>query len=372
MSRGEVYYRYRVGLPDWLFGLFLLALLGVMAAAVLHDEPAVLLPTGIVFVGLAVHLVRHAASVTIRVDDETLIYDYRSLLRHRHREIDPDDIVEIVPDVISMWRGSITERLVMNVGGKELELVPIYSDADPDVQGIYDAVNVIRERRRQRRDSERRRAEEAEDEEEHGEPLWAVFEMSVGCPACGSPVPVDGFVECVRCPACDEEVQLEPGFWVDLLEDDGDELRSMKLNEASRSQIMSSLNVGLMYGRLDPYCPSCKSSMDLEEVPETGCTACPACGTEVDVEEVPPWISEALEGADIVFGPLETGEGGGDENTPESVAFTCPKCGANLSVDGNDRVQECDYCGLIFMLPDDLWTRFHPAPIRKRWFVRLT
>lgn len=369
MSRGELYYRYRIGLAPYFFGLFLLLLLGAMGAAVLHGEPVVLLPTGIIFFGLAVHLVRHTASVTIRVDGETLIYDYRSLLRHRHREIDPDDIGQITPDIISMWRGNITERLVMEVAGKELELVPIYSESDPDVQGIYDAVNIVRDRRRQRRESERRRAEEKEAEEEHGEAVWAVFEMSVACPSCESPIPVGGVAECVRCPVCDEEVRLEPDFWVDMLEDDGDELREMEPNEASRSQIMSSLNVGMMYGRLDPCCPSCKGRIEVEEVPESGRIACPACGTEVEVEEAPPWISEALEGADMVFGPLQTA---GGEDPPESVAFTCPKCGAGLSVDGSDRVQECDYCGLIFMLPDDLWARFHPAPTIQRWFVRLT
>ena len=372
MSRGELYYRYRIGLTPYFFGLFLLLLLGAMGAAVLHDEPVVLLPTGIIFFGLAVHLVRHTASVTIRVDGETLIYDYRSLLRHRHREIDPDDIEQITPDVISMWRGNITERLVMKVAGKELEVVPIYSESDPDVEGIYDAVNVVGERRRQRRESERRRVEEAKAEEESSERIWAVFEMSVGCPSCDGPIPVGGFVESVRCPACDEEVRLEPDFWVDILEDDGDELRELEPNEARRSQIMSSLNVGMMYGRLDPYCPSCKGRIEVEEVPDSGRVACPACGAEVEAGEAPPWISEALEGADMVLGPLQAGEAGEEADPPDSVAFTCPKCGAGLRVDGSDRVQECDYCGLIFMLPDDLWVRFHPAPTRQRWFVRLT
>jgi predicted RNA-binding Zn-ribbon protein involved in translation (DUF1610 family) len=319
-------------------------------------------------------MARHTASVTIRVDGEKVIYDYRSLLRHRHLEIDPDDIEQITPDVISMWRGNVTEKLVMRVAGEELEVVPIYSESDPDVQGIYDAVNVASERRRLRRDSARRRAEEAEAAGEQRETVWAVFEASLECPSCGAPVPVEGLVESAECPSCGNEIDLGAAFWADMLEDDGEELREMEPNEASRSQIMSSVNVGMMYGRLDPYCPSCKDRVEVEEVPESGRVACPACGTEVEVEGAPPWVSEALDGADLVVGPVGV-RGPGDEDTPsppESVAFTCPKCGADLRVDGSDRVQECEYCGLIFMLPDDLWSRFHPAPTRKRWFIRLT
>ncbi len=371
MSRGQIYYRYRIGPAPFILGLFMLLLLAAMYAGVLHGQPVVLLPTGIIFFGLAVHLVRHTASVTVRVDGETVVYDYRSLLRWIHREIDPEDIERITPDVISMWRGSITEKLVMELADEELELVPIYSESDPDVQGIYDALNTALERRRQRKLAEERQTEK-EKQEAGGERLWAVFEMSLECPSCGTPVPVGGLVETAVCPSCGTAVALEADFWEDILEDDGSEIREMEPREATRSHIMSSLDVDMMYGRLDPYCPSCKESLSVEKVPEGESIRCPACGTEADVRPAPAWLSRALEGADMVLGPIETGGGEDTGSAPESVAFTCPKCGAGLKVDGSDRIQECEYCGLLFMLPDDLWALFHPAPTRKRWFVRLT
>ena len=371
MSRGQVYYRYRVGRAATIGGVFLFALLGAMVYFLTRGETIALLPLGIVFSGLSISILRHTASVELRLDGEKLVYDYRSFLRHRHRILDPDDVEDISRDIISMWRGSITERLVMKAAGEELELVPIYSDSDPDVRGIYDAVEAARERKRARGHRESREAEARKmREREPEEPRWAVVEMSVVCPACGAPIMVAGPSAEAVCAACGEVVPIDPAGWTDLLEDVGAELRAMEPGKATKSHIMSFVDVDLMYGVMPPYCPECKEDLDIGKVPKSGRFHCPHCGGSISVRRAAGWLNRALEGADMVAGPIDT-SGQEGRPSPDRVSFTCPKCGADLRVDGGERIQECEYCGLVFMLPDDLWRRFHPAASAQRWFIRL-
>jgi rubrerythrin len=270
-----------------------------------------------------------------------------------------------------MWRGVITERLVMETDGEELELVPIYSDSDPDVQGIYDAVNAVRAAAESRKAAERREREAARATEARAaaDPVWAVFEVSADCPSCTTPVPLNGPCGEVECPACGGDIPIPPGLWSDVLEDVGEELRDMEQMEASKSRIMASLDFDLMYGRLAPSCPSCGSY--LEGIGGPGSDKCPECGARLELSPAPDWLSNALEGADVVAGPFPRDGEAAERPAPESVRYNCPKCGAWHTIDGSERICECDHCGLIYTLPDDLWARFHPAPVKQRWFVRL-
>lgn len=371
MGRGQVYYRYRVGMAVYITSAFLLLLLALMVLAVRHGEPVVLLPLGIIFTGLLVNEIRHTASVVIRVDGGKLIYDYRAFLRHKHRELSAEDLGRITPDVISMWRGVITERLVMQTDDEELELVPIYSESDPDVQGIYDALNAVRAAAESRRTEQKRRREAAKAAEEASrvDPVWAVFELVVACPSCTGPVPVDGPKLEVRCPVCGEEIPLQPSLWSDVLEDVGEELRDMEEMEASKSHIMASLDFDLMYGRLAPSCPDCGSYLGALE--GEGLCECPECGASIELRDAPDWLSGALGGADATAGPFPRGVQAETPPPPKGVRFNCPKCGAWEEIDGTQRICECSHCGLVYSVPDDLWMRFHPAPAKQRWFVRL-
>lgn len=42
--------------------------------------------------------------------------------------------------------------------------------------------------------------------------------------------------------------------------------------------------------------------------------------------------------------------------------FPCSNCGAHLVVDGSTQTPMCSYCHTETLLPEELWTRFHPRP----------
>ncbi|MGC9367228.1 MAG: hypothetical protein ACP5FK_09365 [bacterium] len=53
----------------------------------------------------------------------------------------------------------------------------------------------------------------------------------------------------------------------------------------------------------------------------------------------------------------------------EPISIKCPKCGGNFMIKGENRIKKCIHCGISYYIPDDLWKKFHPAPVKNRWFV---
>ncbi|MBD3191905.1 MAG: hypothetical protein GF308_14755 [Candidatus Heimdallarchaeota archaeon] len=84
----------------------------------------------------------------------------------------------------------------------------------------------------------------------------------------------------------------------------------------------------------------------------------------------PEWLKKVLP---IVFcfvdASIDSKKEKSEPTIPEGIAFSCPRCGAMLVVDGKNRLVPCDYCKLQVYLPDDLWLRIHPVEKKKKWFV---
>lgn len=203
--------------------------------------------------------------------------------------------------------------------------------------------------------------------------VWAVLEISIRCPHCDSPVHVDGPYTELLCGNCQSTIEFPPEVWKDMLDDVSSEVPGFKQKEGTNSTIFGHFNMTLMYGRLDPYCRTCKRDFDMDtEYDGQDELLCPDCGTKTPVYPAPEWLRDSIHGSTLVVGawPRE-GETEEDAGLSGPVAFTCPQCAGSLVIDGTDRLVKCRFCDTNVYLPDDLWLRLHPAKKKGRWFIGL-
>jgi hypothetical protein len=200
---------------------------------------------------------------------------------------------------------------------------------------------------------------------------YVLIECGVKCPKCDNPVPLNGPWESAHCDHCQADFDVPRDYWTDIFKDILGEIKEGELGEGEgrNSTIWGTFNTTLMYGNQIPYCLGCGTDFPEASLkPDAGTLACAKCGETVETALPPAWLAEfrprLLVGASV---------SGADEPQPEGVpgpvAFTCPKCGGALVVDGSDRLVPCQFCDVKVYLPDDLWLRLHPAKSKSRWFV---
>jgi uncharacterized protein YbaR (Trm112 family) len=372
-------YAYHPGRPLLIMGVFAAA--AAAAACLLYrSTPAASLMLGLVTAALLYQMTKEC-SVSIWLDRPNLVYSYRSLFRSIHETIPSWEIEGLTPEIVSMWRGNITERLVLETAGGKLTVAPVYSRSDTSVLRLEEVLRTLpstREEAEYEAELERRALEGDDGEEEEATEtveVWGFIEMGIQCPRCDGPVVVNGPLTGLVCPECGAAIDMTPDIWADLLEDLRDELaEDTEEGMGGRSTIWGTYNTTLYYGRLRPYCRGCKKDFDMEKDRRgTDRLVCSACGAWMPVIEPPVWWDRVFEGATLIVG-ADTGPMGKVPavDAPVPVSFTCPKCGASVTTAGESRTIECPHCGASFALPDDLWYHFHPAPVKKRWFTGFT
>lgn len=150
----------------------------------------------------------------------------------------------------------------------------------------------------------------------------------------------------------------------------------MNETEGRNSTILngaSGLTFTLKYGRLSPRCEKCKTKFDqaaLHAAVPSGRFACPQCGTPVAVRVAPAWLQELQPLATLIVGEtLAVAHATSDSNSGKPIAIHCIQCGAQMQIDGKERLFNCQYCRGQIYLPDDLWLRIHPTVTTDPWFV---
>lgn len=313
-------------------------------------------------------------SIKVWLDWPNLIYRYRSLFRRIDKVIPSWEISGITPEITSMWRGTISERLVLEVGKKVFIITPFYSPRDTEIVMLMDEIHILpptREQAEYEIELERRVLEGDMQEETAVETVWCMLEMSIECPRCDGPVVVNGPFTSFLCPGCGEDIRMSPEIWADLLEDVRDEITDMEVGKGGRSTIWGTYNTNLYYGHLPPCCPECKRDFDMDNDYTGGDSiTCPRCGSRMPVLYAPDWFDNVFEGAVLIVGAEEkrTSKSVADDEK-SSISFTCSQCGASILTCGSERSVKCEHCGASSYLPDELWFRFHPAPKKQRWFV---
>jgi DNA-directed RNA polymerase subunit RPC12/RpoP len=202
--------------------------------------------------------------------------------------------------------------------------------------------------------------------------LYGMLELSIRCPKCDGPIPLNGPWEVAHCDRCQADVDVPHDYWTDLLSDIAQALKTeLQEGEGTNATIFGNFHTTMMYGRLKPYCLGCKEDFEPRaDAAEEYVHKCPSCGHETLVAPAPAWLREEYPAARVVVNATPQGKVEGESAAASGpIAFSCIKCGGALEVDGSERLVPCPFCGVKVYLPDDLWLRLHPAKTKARWFV---
>lgn len=196
-------------------------------------------------------------------------------------------------------------------------------------------------------------------------------ELSMGCPRCDRPVPIDGPVSTAHCKYCQNDIEIEKDYWIEHLRDACSDMQSTSIGRGSGSMLFGTNTGNLTLGRLDPYCDNCKTDFQNPWIlePETS-YVCTKCGSQWPVSRPPDWLSKSVPRIKQLVNALIEKEDGEETNLPDSLtSISCPSCAGSLSIDGSSRLVRCSYCDKQVYLPDDLWVRLHGTKRKRRWFV---
>lgn len=227
--------------------------------------------------------------------------------------------------------------------------------------------------------------------------LAARIRVTIDCPECASPIPVNGRVDQVLCGACQSVVALQGELGWDriLTYQRGEGCPEHKV--LMNSNAVPALDYFLAFGpsggslfrrwrnvllEIDASgirCPSCGHGFDTQRLGTEAVAEgeqvdafCPECGTALPIR-VPDREERAhthpqclvLVGETALRGDLR-------EPAGESVLFSCLGCGAPAKIDATvPRMMRCEFCEATSYLPDALWLRLHPAQRKRAWHALL-
>ncbi|KQC12605.1 MAG: hypothetical protein APR63_02500 [Desulfuromonas sp. SDB] len=192
-------------------------------------------------------------------------------------------------------------------------------------------------------------------------PFYRSYQIEFECPFCSQPVFVNGLTSKIKCNSCLSSVDLDHKFWNTVIKSD-----------LGQSRYLNYQDLIITMNNSSPRCTKCKKELDVDFVP-TGSVnpiKCENCGNLNSTYPVPPelnWINNAEQ----VFGGILYGQKEIDQEKKKSIAITCIKCGAPLTITSETpRNASCSYCNTVQYLPDGLWLELHPVIKKSTWFIR--
>ena len=204
------------------------------------------------------------------------------------------------------------------------------------------------------------------------------IEAGISCPSCENSIPLNALVPSIKCRSCGENLKLSLDNWKSVLEEAIKSAPSYGEGEGSKLNIFGSYNFKITYGRQTPRYDDTKDSIDMDTLLaniDAGQVLHPQSGAPTNIRRMPEQYREAFKGvvALVAEDPsMLPGSSAGQSLETASagpVAFACPNCAGNLTIDGTERMVDCPFCDTKVYLPDGLWYTLHPAPKKKRWYL---
>lgn len=210
------------------------------------------------------------------------------------------------------------------------------------------------------------------------QPLSVMVRVGVLCERCNNVIPVNGFVEEVKCGKCMETTQLSGRLkWSEILNYHNpgiDVFSATKKHKQGEGDYGAWQPVKLKTWRKWPAC-RCSHEFNEKEVEtavnNTGEITCTECKAVTVLKPVPGFIQKQF--PQVLFSvdelPHGMSQADGKINGLAPVVMKCMSCGGTLSVDGSVRLVPCKFCSSSNYLPDDLWLALHPQPVMKDWYI---
>jgi hypothetical protein len=284
-----------------------LALSVIAGLYFLHRTPQMSILFAVFTVYMLYQLLK-TCSIRISLDWPELHYSYRSLFRHVDIRIPSWEITGVSPEITSMWRGNISEKLVMQRGEDEFLLTPYYSGSDMGTASLMALISELPSTRQEalERVREARETQLQEGSEGRGRDreLWVMLQVSLRCTECGGDVPVTGPFEDVSCGSCGNVMELEPDIWKGLLSGVVEAGQAMQEGEGGSHRTKGPPEGLVVFGRMKPYCRRCKADLEVSGEPEDAqVLKCPECGCTAKIISPPDWFGELVPGTFMILGP---------------------------------------------------------------------
>ncbi len=200
-------------------------------------------------------------------------------------------------------------------------------------------------------------------------PLCFRVEVSITCPRCDMPVPLDGPLLNTACVHCGNSLELTPEYWWELLGEGCAEMLNTPVGQGVSSTVFGQVSGTVTLARLNPYCLNCKTDLEDPRDLAPGTThTCGNCGSRCPVSPPPEWLSQGVPGITLLINAMVSrGEEPLSGSSPAPVS--CPSCSAGLTVDGSTRLVRCSWCGGQVYLSDQVWRALHGTRSKRKWFV---
>ncbi len=204
------------------------------------------------------------------------------------------------------------------------------------------------------------------------------IQAGISCPSCENSIPLNALVPSIKCSSCGENQKLSLDNWKSILEDSIINAPAYEEGEGSSLSIFGSYNYKVTYGRLSPRYDDTKDTIDIDTLLasiDKGSVLHPVSKAPTSVRRIPEQYGSAFQGVIAIVGeessllPGTHGKQPVKESSSNPVAFQCPNCAGNLTIDGTKRMVDCSFCDTQVYLPDDLWHTLHPVKKKKRWFL---
>jgi hypothetical protein len=197
-----------------------------------------------------------------------------------------------------------------------------------------------------------------------GPSRWARLQIHTNCPACEHPIPINGPLPHVVCPACGtvKDILTEAiGNYMAWVGESRPIFDGLAIWSGERFQMKCS--------RASAYCTRCDTDLPPVEPGTDGTIECPGCAATYTTFPVPELFQPHAAPARQVY----CGQRHPDpapEDVPTALAFSCPSCGAEQTLAATaGRVHECAFCDANVFIPDELWSQLHPVAKVHPWFV---
>jgi ribosomal protein S27AE len=201
---------------------------------------------------------------------------------------------------------------------------------------------------------------------------WSfVLELDITCGPCRAPVTVPDICSAVTCARCKTVHPLPAELWTGIFPPaaSAEVLRRLARGgvEYRPQDVRASRAVWI---RRAPFCPAC--GIGLDEAPvlarlAAGRFGCPGCGRPMAVRRADDLCRAIRTDALAVLTQAPDDDEASTHRTP--IVPSCSSCGGALLADGSKRTVACRRCGAENVLPEAVWSQFHPVEVPRPFFL---
>lgn len=203
-------------------------------------------------------------------------------------------------------------------------------------------------------------------------PRFCSIKLLDKCPHCGGGLPVNGVIKTIPCSSCQQGVTFKDQYWKVMLEDLDDDY------DQGGGNYTINMETSVKWRAEKPKCVKCEAELPVDDIPigTDHDIPCKSCGERNTTYAAPDFARGVLPSLSQIYCAERGVDGDGAaavqaDDGVKPIVLTCPNCRGSLTAGSkSERTFNCQYCGSDVFLPDDLWSKLHPAKTAAKWYLR--